>query len=91
MRIQSVGAKLPPEKMARSAEPGRKAAYSVDLRWRVVWQRIVPGNSFRQIADNLNIAHSTASLMRRQEMLDPPLSPSVKTKGVLMITMNSLW
>ena len=49
--------------MARSAEPGRKTAYSVDRRWRVVWQRIVSEHSFRQIADNLNIAHSTASLI----------------------------
>ncbi len=49
--------------MARSAEPGRKAAYSLDLRWRVVWQRIAFEHSFRQIADNLCIAHSTASLI----------------------------
>ena len=49
--------------MAKSAEPGRKAAYSVDLRWRVVWQRIVSERSFRQIAQNLNIVHSTASVI----------------------------
>jgi len=51
------------DSMSRSAEPCRKAAYSADLRWRVVWQRLVFEHSFRQIADNLNIAHSIASLM----------------------------
>ena len=36
------------ESMSRSAEPGRKAAYSVDLRWRVVWQRLVFQANSRQ-------------------------------------------
>jgi len=56
------------ENMSSSAEPGRKAAYSVDLRWRVVWQRLVFEHSFRQIADNLNIAHSTASLIFKTDV-----------------------
>ena len=43
-----------------SAEPGRKSAYSADLRWRIVWQRIAMELSFRQIALNLNISCSTA-------------------------------
>ena len=43
-----------------SAEPGRKSAYSADLRWRVVWQRIAMELSFRRIALNLNISCSTA-------------------------------
>ena len=43
-----------------SAEPGRKSAYSPDIRWRVVWQRIGMELSFRQIALNLNISCSTA-------------------------------
>ena len=42
-----------------SAEPGRKAAYSVDLRWRVVWQRYGMELSFRQISANLNISSGT--------------------------------
>ena len=62
--------------MARSAEPGRKAAYSVDLRWRVVWQRIVSGHSFRQIADNLNIAHTTASLIFKRFEETGDVAPS---------------
>lgn len=44
----------------RSAEPGRKAAYSPDIRWRVIWQRLGMGLSFREIARNLSIATSTA-------------------------------
>lgn len=46
--------------MSGSAEPGRKAAYSPDIHWRVIWQRLGMGLSFRDIADNLNIATSTA-------------------------------
>ena len=43
-----------------SAEPARKKAYSVDLRWRVVYQRIGMALPFYKIAKNLNIATSTA-------------------------------
>ena len=46
--------------MSGSAEPGRKAAYSPDIRWRVIWQCLGMGLSFRDIADHLNIATSTA-------------------------------
>lgn len=45
-----------------SAEPGRKAPYSRDIRWRVVWQRIGMLLPFKKIASNLNIAASTAYL-----------------------------
>ena len=43
-----------------SCEPGRTTAYSVDMRWRVVWQRIAMGLSFRAISHRLNIAVGTA-------------------------------
>ena len=43
-----------------SAEPGRKAAYSEDLRWRVIWQRIGMEFTFRQISINLCISVGTA-------------------------------
>ena len=46
--------------MAISAEPGRKTAYAAELHWRVVWQRIGMGLTFRKIAENLSIACSTA-------------------------------
>ena len=42
-----------------SAEPGRKAPYSIDLRWRVVWQRAGMQLPFRAIARGLNIAVGT--------------------------------
>ena len=40
-----------------TAEPLRKKAYDVDLRWRIVYQRIV---TFERIARNLNISTATA-------------------------------
>ena len=46
--------------MALSAEPGRKAAYDKDFRWRIIYQRIAMGIKFAEIAKNLNIAVSTA-------------------------------
>jgi hypothetical protein len=43
-----------------SAEPGRKAPYSEDIRWRVVWQRIGMELTFREISKNLCLALGTA-------------------------------
>ena len=43
-----------------SAEPGRKAPNSRDLRWRMVWQRIGINLSYSKIASNLNVALGTA-------------------------------
>ena len=43
-----------------SAEPYRKKAYSADIRWRIVYQRIAMNLSYYKIARNLNIAASTA-------------------------------
>ena len=42
-----------------SAEPGRKTPYSVDLRWRIVWQRIGMNFEFRKIACNLSVSLGT--------------------------------
>ena len=42
-----------------SAEPGRKAHYSSDLRWRMVWQRLAMDLPFYKIARNLNVATGT--------------------------------
>ena len=49
--------------VAMSAEPGRKKAYSGDIRWRVVYQRIGMHLTFEAIARNLNIKHSTPHLL----------------------------
>lgn len=59
---------------SQSAEPGRKAPYSPDLRWTVVWQRIALEFSFRKIAENLSIAPSTAraSFKMFEETSDVP-------------------
>lgn len=49
-----------------SAEPGRKAAYAADLRWRIVWQRIGMELSYRTIAANLNVALGTVHNVNRR-------------------------
>ena len=43
-----------------SVEPCRRKAYQSDLRWRIVWQRLSLGPTFKQIAMRLNNAVSTA-------------------------------
>ena len=42
-----------------SAEPGRKAPYSNDIRWHVVWQRVGMELQFRNIAKNLCLSLGT--------------------------------
>ena len=59
-----------------TCEPGRKKAYSEDLRWRMVWQRDVMGLKLREVAENLSVDistvhritklfHNTGSIMKR--------------------------
>ena len=43
-----------------SAEPARTTAYSPDIGWRVVWQRIGMGLGFKEIAIRLQIGVGTA-------------------------------
>ena len=61
-----------------SAEPGRKTAYSNDLRWRIVYQRIAVNLPLVKIAQNLNVAVSTVHhiyrLFEESGTVDP-LSP----------------
>ena len=45
---------------ACSAEPGRTTAYSPDIGWRVVWQRLGMEYTYEQIGRWLQIAPSTA-------------------------------
>jgi transposase len=42
-----------------TCKPGRRSAYSEDLRWRIVWQREVLGYKYGQVASNLNVDVST--------------------------------
>ena len=39
--------------------PGRTKAYNEDLRWRMVWQRLINGYTIKEIASNLYVAEST--------------------------------
>ena len=41
-----------------SAEPNRKRAYSSDIRWRIVYQRVGMELTYPKIATNLNIQHT---------------------------------
>ena len=45
---------------AMSAEPGKRCAYSADIRWRIVYQRIGMNLGYEKIARNLNVSVSTA-------------------------------
>ena len=51
-------------KMFRSAIPTRRAPYSNDVCWRIVWQRIALGHGFEKIASNLNISVGTAYIFK---------------------------
>ena len=42
-----------------SCEPGRSTAYSEDMRWRMVWQRMALGCTYEKIAQNLCVDKST--------------------------------
>ena len=42
-----------------SAEPTRKAPYSNDIRWRIVWQRLAMDLPYWKIAQNLSIGVGT--------------------------------
>ena len=46
-------------------EPGRKAAYHEDLRWRMIWQKEVIGPSIREAAKNLGVDPATVSRTSR--------------------------
>ena len=46
------------------AEPGRKAPYAADLRWRIIWQRMEL--SYQKIASNLNVALGTVYHINRR-------------------------
>lgn len=59
-----------------SAEPCRKAPYSSDLRWRVVWQRIGMELSFRKIADNLCLSLGTVHNHFKRFQLTGEVAPA---------------
>ena len=59
-----------------SAEPGRKAPYSSDLRWRVVWQRLGMELSFRKIADNRCLSLGTVHKHFKRFQLTGKVAPA---------------
>ena len=44
-----------------STEPCRTSPYSIDLRWKMVYQREIQGLTCREVAKNLNVDPSTVS------------------------------
>lgn len=66
--------------MSMSMEPGRKAPYSADLRWRVVWKRLARESSFKDIANSLQISPSTAHRIYQEFILTGDVEPK-KNKG----------
>ena len=58
-----------------SAEPGRKKAYTADIRWRIVYQRLALELTFEEIATRLNIATSTAHRIYHQFELTGDIRP----------------
>lgn len=63
-----------------SAEPTRKAPYSNDLRWRIVWQRLAKDFTFKQIAQNLSISTATASNIFRLFQATGEVDPKSPSK-----------
>ena len=60
-----------------SAEPGRKAPYSNDLCWRIVWQKAGMELSFRHIARDLNISISTSHSVYKKFQETGDVSPKI--------------
>lgn len=63
-----------------SVEPGRTKAYSLDLRWRIVWQRIGKCLKYRDIAANLGVSLGTVAniikLFETTGSVDPKVQPT---------------
>ncbi len=83
---------------ALSAEPGRKTAYSHDIGWRVVWQRLGMDLTFEQIGKRLQIAPSTAHRIfwrfrdtgEVAPLKQPPREDSRKLDGHLALLIMSM-
>ena len=63
-----------------SAELGRKAPYSSDLRWRVVWQRIGMELTFREIANNLCLSLGTVHNHFKRFQMTCEVAPTVSNR-----------
>ena len=78
--------------VSMSAEPGRTKAYSPDLRWRVVWQRIAMDLTYRDIAERLSISVGTAynifQIFQRTGSVDAK-PPSKRPTSISWMTINN--
>ena len=45
--------------VAMSAEQGRKAPYSADMRWRIIWQHFGMELTYTEVSERLNVSVST--------------------------------
>ena len=72
-----------------SAEPARTTAYSSDIGWRVVWQRLGMDLTFRQIANRLQIAVGTAHRIFKRFMDTGDVS-ATSQKGVSRHSLRKL-
>ena len=68
-----------------SAEPSRKAAYSNDLRWRIVYQRLGMGYSYAKIAQSLNISEATACRIFNRFQLTGSVDSYRVKRGILAV------
>ena len=67
---------------ATSAEPGRTTAYSPDIGWRIVWQRVGMGHTFREIAARLQISLGTAHRLYTRFAETGEVTPMIR-QGIL--------
>ena len=71
-----------------SAEPGRKAPYAADLRWRMIWQRIGMELPYRTIAANLNVALGTVHHINRRFVEIGDAHPKVAPQRTCLRTLS---
>lgn len=61
-----------------SIEPARRIPYSVDMRWRMVWQHLALGLTFKEIAKRLNIDPSTACRVNNLFLITGDVQPKMR-------------
>ena len=72
----------------RSAEPARKKAYSVDLQWWVVYQRVGMNLTYTQIAKKMSIASSTAQRVYKQFESEWDVDPVARSSRPELRTLD---
>ena len=64
-----------------STEPERKTPYSINLRHRMLWQKIGMGLTFRGVARNLNVAVGTVHNVLRRLKKQARLIQNIQMKN----------